>query len=77
VFDIGCDAGRTAFVRPSMLTLDRQFKRIYKMGTLVLGLTPDGHLFSIVNGASTALPVALDGQVEEIAPTQSYGFFGI
>jgi hypothetical protein len=77
VQDIGCDEYGTAFIRASMLTLDQPFKRIYKMGTMVLGLSPDGHLFTISNGKSEPLNISLDGQIEEIAPTQSYGFFGI
>lgn len=75
VYEFGCSDSARAFVRASSLKLDKNFKRVHKVGNIVVGLTYDGHLFQIDGTKVTAIPTSIDGQIHEIAPRQSYGFF--
>ncbi len=77
VYDLGCN-GKTAFLTPSSTTLDQVYKSIYKVGGLTLGLTAEGSLREITGSTSRpfSLGAGLDGQVHEIMPNQSVGFFG-
>ncbi len=75
IFELGCEASKTPFLRQSNLTYDESFKRIQKVGTEVVGLTNDGRLFLINGSRSTLLATPLNGQIHEIAPNQSVDFF--
>jgi hypothetical protein len=74
ILDIGCN-GSTPQVRTSPLVFDQTYKRIYKSGNAVLGLTGDGKLYELRNGQSTLVPVEFNGSVHELVPSQSYNFF--
>lgn len=76
VYEFGCSEAKKPFLRASTVKLDQNFKRIHKVGNVVVGLTPEGNLFQIDGVKSTPLTTSLDGQIYEIAPRQSYGFFG-
>jgi hypothetical protein len=76
VFEVGCASGR-AFLRASSLTFDQPYRRIYKAGGDVVGLTQDGRLFRINGATSTPLQTGLDGRVYELAPNQSIGFLDV
>lgn len=74
IFEFGCESGGRAYLRASNTRFDQAYKRIYKAGTDVVGLTADGRLFRINGTSSTALQTPLDGRVYEIAPHQSVNF---
>jgi hypothetical protein len=74
VLEIGC-AGKKAYVRASNVTLDQKYKRIYKSGGQVVGLTGDGRLFKLTGSSSTPLQTSADGRVYELVPNESYQFF--
>lgn len=74
ILEIGCN-GTTPQVRTSPLVFDQTYKRIYKSGNAVLGLTGDGKLFELRNGQSTLVPVQFNGSIHELVPSQSYNFF--
>lgn len=76
VYEFGCTEGFKPFLRASTVKLDQNFKRIHKVGNVVVGLTAEGSLFQIDGTKSTPLATSIDGQIYEIAPRQSYGFFG-
>jgi hypothetical protein len=73
IFEVGC-AGTAPFLRPSTLAFDQSYKRIYKAGNDVVGLTKDGRLFRINGATSTPIQTSLDGRVYELAPNQSVSF---
>ncbi|WP_413944004.1 hypothetical protein [Bdellovibrio sp. HCB-162] len=75
VYEFGCTESFRPFLRASSMKLDKNFKRIHKVGNIVVGLTYDGHLFQIDGTKTIAIQTAIDGQIYEIAPRQSYGFF--
>jgi hypothetical protein len=76
VYDFGCE-NTHAFARPSATQLDRVYKSAYKVDGKVFGLTLDGYVREIQGSASVPFSLgALDGQIHEIAPNQSYEFFG-
>lgn len=75
IYEFGCDTKANAIVKLSSVKLDQTFKRVHKIGAMVIGLTNDGHLFEIKDGKSTALPSAIDGQIHEIAPRATFNFF--
>ncbi len=77
VLEVGCDQARTAFVRASALVLDQPFKRLYRSGDQVVGLTGAQQLFRLENGVSTPISTDLDGQVFELAPLQTFTFFDL
>lgn len=77
ILDFGCDSSGMGFVSPSTLVLDQPYKRVYKSGAVVVGLTAAGQLFKINGPTSEPLATEVDGRVYEIAPMQSYGFFGL
>jgi len=77
ILDMGCDARGVGFVRASAFTMDQPFKRIYRSGQDVLGLSLDGHLFKVVGGVSTPYATQLDGQIHELVPMQTWAFFGL
>jgi len=74
ILEVGCNR-RTAFVRPSPRVLDQAYKRIYKSGNEVLGVTTAGRLYQIQGTTSTPLMTKIDGQIYEIAPNESFAFF--
>lgn len=76
VYDLGCN-GTSAFLRASSTTLDLQYKSLYKVGSLTLGVTPDGNLREISGSTSRpySLGRGLDGQVHEIMPNQAVDFY--
>src|SRR5262249_33030297 len=74
VMEFGCE-NKKAFVRQASLTLDQKYKRVYKMGNTVLGLTNDGRLFQVNGTTSAPLQTSVDGRVYEIAPTEGIQFF--
>lgn len=76
IFEVGC-ANSRAFLKASTVTFDQPYKRIYKAGSDVVGLTKDGRLFRINGTSSTPLQTSLDGRVFELAPNQSIGFLDI
>lgn len=77
LMEFGCTEGSQSFLRDSTLKLDQSYKRIHKIGNDVIGLTQDGKLFrlNLASGTSVALTTAVDGQIVEIAPRQSFEFF--
>lgn len=74
VLELGCQNKRP-YLKASDLKLDQKYKRIYKTGGQVVGLTMDGKIYQINNGTSTQIPTSLDGQITEIVPQQSFEFF--
>lgn len=75
VYEFGCSESSRAFLRPSTVKVDKNFKRVHKVGTMVVGLTYDGHLFQLDGTKATPITTSVDGQIDEIAPRESYGFF--
>lgn len=75
LYEFGCTESAQAFLKPSTVSLDKSFKRVHKVGDVVVGLTFDGHLFQIDGAKLTPISTSIDGQIYEIAPRQSYGFF--
>jgi hypothetical protein len=73
MFEVGCDNKRP-YLRGADLVLDRSFKRVYKAGSDVVGLTHDGRLYSIVGSRSALLPVSFNGQVHELISSQTVDF---
>jgi hypothetical protein len=73
IYELGCE-DTTPYVRPSELVLDQNYKRIYKMGGDVIGLSRDGRLFRVNGGTSTPLQTAVDGRVYELVPNQQVEF---
>jgi hypothetical protein len=74
IMEFGCQ-GTSAFLRPSNVTFDQTYKRIYKIGTEVVGLSQDGKLFRIQGNTSSQIQTSVDGRITEIAPRQTYSFF--
>jgi hypothetical protein len=74
IMEFGCQ-GTSAFLRPSNVTFDQTYKRIYKIGAEVLGLSQDGKLFRIQGNTSSQIQTSVDGRITEIAPRQTYSFF--
>lgn len=78
LYEFGCDNKSAPFVKKSAVTIDQPYKRVHKIGAMLVGLTNDGHLFEIKDGKSTPLFIGkLDGEVYEIAPRQTFSFFDI
>lgn len=77
ILEFGCQDKNTPYVKTSALHFDQVYKRIYKAGATTLGLTFDGHLFSLKNGIGTPLPTAFDGQVHELIANRTYTFFDL
>ncbi len=75
IYELGCNEGFRPFLRLSSVKLPMDFKRVHKVGNMLVGLSNDGKLYQIDGGNVKALPTAVDGQIHEIAPRQSYGFF--
>lgn len=74
IMEFGCQ-GTTAFLRASNVTFDQSYKRMYKVGGSVLGLSNDGKLFRVTGNTSTQIRTSIDGRISEIAPRQTYNFF--
>lgn len=74
LLDIGCN-NRQAFVRASAVKLDQPYVRIHKANNQIFGLTATGQLFQLQGETSQAVNTALDGQIVEITPRQSFEFF--
>jgi len=74
IFDISC-ANKVASIKASALKLDQKYARIHKVNNQVYGLTADGKLFKIEAGRSTPVATALDGNIAEITPQDTFEFF--
>ena len=74
VQELGCSSG-AGYAKASNVKLDQKYKRIYKSGNQVLGLTADGRLFQIQGASSTALQTSVDGRVHELVPNETFNFF--
>lgn len=75
LMDFGCtENGFKPFLKASSMKLDQNYKRIYRVGPSIVGLTEQGLLFNLTAGRSTAIQTSQDGQIFEIAPRQSYQF---
>lgn len=76
LFELGCSEEFVGSLEVSKRVLDRQFKRVYKVGELVAGLGADGSLYDIKGESSKAISLpGLDGRITEIAPQESFRFF--
>lgn len=73
VFDLSCE-NKKASVAPSTVRLDQKYTRIYKANGIVVGLL-DGKLYTIEGEHSSVLQTAIDGNISEIVPIQSFEFF--
>lgn len=73
VFDLGCP-GKKALLRPSSLKLDKNFKRLHKVGGRLFALTQDGSLYELKGSQVTPIKTGQEGQIFEIAPKQSFQF---
>lgn len=73
IYDIGCN-NRNPFINPSSTKLDQPYKRVYKIGGEVYGLTVDGKLFVINGNSSTQIGNEL-GAISEIAPRATFQFY--
>jgi hypothetical protein len=74
IMEFGCQGG-SAYLRASNVTFDQPYKRIYRIGAEVLGLSQDGKLFRIRGNTSIQIQTSVDGRITEIAPRQTYSFF--
>ncbi len=75
VYDLGCN-GKQAFLRVSATTFDQKYQRIYKVGNLELGLTPDGFLREITGASSKPYSLGkLDGTIRQLVPNQAVDFY--
>ncbi len=73
VYELGC-VNKVASLKASAMRLDQKFDRIHKANGVTYGLM-QGQLFTIDGGGrSSQLPTALDGQVVEIVPQQTFEF---
>lgn len=72
--ELGCASNR-GYAKASPMTLDQKYKRIYKSGNQVVGLTFDGRLFEIQGAKSSALQTSVDGRIHELVPSETYNFF--
>lgn len=72
--EVGCENSH-GFVRTSDLKLDHKYKRVYKSGNEVLGLSTDGRLYRIEGTTSSALQTEIDGRIHELVPSESFRFF--
>ena len=72
-FDLSC-ANKQASLKPSALRLDQKYSRVYKANGQVFGVA-QGRLFKIEGQRSTPVQTAVDGQIIEIVPVQSFDFF--
>jgi hypothetical protein len=75
IYEFGCKDKSSPYVQPTNMKFDQIFKRLYKSGNVVLGLTFDGSVFKVQNGTSTAVNTPMNGQIHDLAPNQVYGFF--
>jgi hypothetical protein len=73
ILDLSCVGG--ASVKPSTLTLDRGFKRMYRSGAETIGLGDDGKLYRVVGSVSQPVNTVYDGRIHDIAPSSGYKFF--
>lgn len=74
LYEFGCTESTKPFLRVSAIKLPMDFKRMHKVGDIVVGLTAEGSLFTVDGIKATAIPTSIDGEIHEIAPRQSYGF---
>lgn len=77
IYEFGCDNQLQSYLKPASIKLDQKFKRIYKSGDSLIGLTSDGHLFQIKDAKSLPLQTAMDGQIYEMVPRQIFNFFDL
>jgi hypothetical protein len=77
VFELGCSSSSRGYIAGSGMTFDQPYKRIYKAGNDVVGLSRDGRLFRINGTSSTPLQTSLDGRVYELAPNNSISFLDV
>lgn len=73
IYDIGC-SNRSPFIKASTTKLDQNYKRMYKVGGEVYGLTAEGKLF-VINGSSSVQVGSDLGAIIEIAPQATFQFF--
>ena len=76
VYELGC-ASRKAYLKPATLKFDQKYKRVYKVGTQVVGLTADGKMFTIDGMKSTPIASVFNGKVLEMVPQQSFGLTSV
>lgn len=77
IVEFGCDSKKNPYMKNSSLQYDQAFKRIYKSGSVTLGLTEDGYLFQLQNGVSTPLTTPFDGQIHELVANKTHTFFDL
>jgi hypothetical protein len=77
IVEFGCDAKKNPYMKNANIQLDQVFKRLFKSGTVTLGLTEDGHLYRVQNGSSTPLATPFDGQVHDLIANKTYTFFDL
>ncbi len=75
IVEFGCDNNKTPYMKTSALKYDQIYKRVYKSGTAILGLTFDGYLYKINAGVSTPVQTPFDGQIHELIANKTYEFF--
>ncbi|MCB0420403.1 MAG: hypothetical protein KDD61_05375 [Bdellovibrionales bacterium] len=74
IYKVGCQSKRP-YVSKTAEQLDQKYKRLYKVDGVVLGLTDAGELFEIQGTQSQKLSTAIDGQIHDLAPMESFEFF--
>jgi hypothetical protein len=74
VMEFGCHS-TTPYLQVSTTRFDQTYKRVYRAGGEVLGLTKDGRLFKIDGALSSPLQTAVDGRIFDLVPAQNFAFF--
>lgn len=75
LYELGCGADRTPFVRASTLKLDQAYARVFKSGETTVGLTRAGRLVRVTEQRSEALALPFNGRVRELVPYDDVEFF--
>lgn len=76
IFELSCArAGGRGEVKPSNLSFDRAFKRIYKIANTTFGLGADGKLYKIHGTTSELVAANVPEAIHEIAPREAFEFF--
>ncbi len=74
IYELGCP-NRKAALSVSATKLDQKYKRVYKAGSKVFGLTAEGKLFNLNGDQSTPVATAVNSSIVEIVPQQTFEFF--